>query len=80
MAELIFPLDYTAIVSFRDEVAYPVMYALRGQRISIPGDVSIISFDNLGHLRICTPDVSCRNHCGIELRIIILRNSNNMEH
>ena len=47
LAALLDPIDYTAIVSFRDEVAYPVMYALRGQRISIPGDVSIISFDNL---------------------------------
>jgi LacI family transcriptional regulator len=47
LGKLIFPKDYTAIVSFRDEVAYPVMNALREQGFSIPGDVSIISFDNL---------------------------------
>ncbi|MDO4973557.1 MAG: LacI family DNA-binding transcriptional regulator [Eubacteriales bacterium] len=47
LGKLILPKDYTAIVSFRDEVAYPVMHALREQGFSIPGDVSIISFDNL---------------------------------
>ena len=47
LAALLDPIDYTAIVSFRDEVGYPVMDALRGQGLSIPGDVSIISFDNL---------------------------------
>ena len=47
LASLILPLDYTAIVSFRDEVAYPVMEALRAHGLSIPEDVSIISFDNL---------------------------------
>ena len=47
LASLILPLDYTAIVSFRDEVAYPVMNALRAHGLSIPEDVSIISFDNL---------------------------------
>lgn len=47
IAELIFPLDYTAIISFRDEVAYPVMYVLRDHGLVIPEDVSIISFDNL---------------------------------
>ncbi len=47
LSSLIFPCDYTAIVSFRDEVAYPVMHALREHHLSIPEDVSIISFDNL---------------------------------
>ena len=47
LASLILPLDYTAVVSFRDEVAYPVMEALRAHGLSIPEDVSIISFDNL---------------------------------
>ena len=43
----LFPLDYTAIVSFRDEIAYPVMHVLRENGIRIPEDISIISFDNL---------------------------------
>ena len=47
LADLIFPASYTAIVSFRDEVAYPVMNALRAHGLSIPNDVSLISFDNL---------------------------------
>ena len=47
LAELIFPASYTAIVSFRDEVAYPVINALRAHGLSIPKDVSLISFDNL---------------------------------
>ena len=47
LASFILPRDYTAIVSFRDEVAYPVMNALRDHGLSIPQDVSIISFDNL---------------------------------
>ena len=47
LADLIFPAGYTAIVSFRDEVAYPVMNALRDRGLSIPHDVSLISFDNL---------------------------------
>ena len=45
--KLLKPLDYTAIVSFRDEVSYPVMNDLREHGISIPKDVSIISFDSL---------------------------------
>ena len=50
--QLVFPLDYTAIVSFRDEISYPVMQILRERGVSIPDDVSIISFDNL---RACDP-------------------------
>lgn len=47
IADLLFPLDYTAIVSFRDELAYPAVNALRTKGIAVPGDVSVISFDNL---------------------------------
>ena len=47
LAELLYPMDYTAIVSFRDEVSYPLMNAIRGKGISIPQDISLISFDNL---------------------------------
>ena len=47
LADLILPVTYTAIVSFRDEVAYPVMNALRDRGLSIPNDISLISFDNL---------------------------------
>ncbi len=47
IGELLFPMDYTAIVSFRDEVSYPVMLALQEKSIRIPEDVSIVSFDHL---------------------------------
>ncbi len=47
IAPLLDPMDYTAIVSFRDEVSYAVMTALYEKGISIPGDISIIIFDNL---------------------------------
>ena len=47
IADLLFPIDYTAIVSFRDELAYPAVNALRSQGLSVPGNISVISFDNL---------------------------------
>lgn len=47
IADLLYPLDYTAIVSFRDELAYPAVNALRLNGVSVPEDVSVISFDNL---------------------------------
>ena len=47
LSNLIFPGDYTAIVCFRDEVAYPVMRALQEHGQRIPEDISVISFDNL---------------------------------
>ena len=47
MERLLYPRDYTAIVCFRDEVAYPVVNALKDRGLSIPGDVSVISFDHL---------------------------------
>lgn len=47
LSNLIFPGDYTAVVCFRDEVAYPVMRALHEHGRRIPEDVSVISFDNL---------------------------------
>ena len=47
IADLLYPLDYTAMVSFRDELAYPAVNALRDRGISVPGDISVISFDNL---------------------------------
>ena len=47
VGDLLFPMDYTAIISFRDEVSYPVMLALEEQHIAIPRDISIVSFDHL---------------------------------
>ena len=47
MERLLRPLDYTAVVSFRDEISYAVLNSLGSLRLSVPGDVSIISFDCL---------------------------------
>ena len=47
MRKLLLPLDYTGIVSFRDEISYMAMKELRALRVSIPEDVSIVSFDHL---------------------------------
>ena len=44
---LLYPRDYTAIVCFRDEVAYPVLTALVARGVNVPGDISVISFDHL---------------------------------
>ena len=47
MRKLLLPLDYTGIVSFRDEISYMAMKELRALRVSIPEDVSLVSFDHL---------------------------------
>lgn len=44
---LLQPVDYTAIVSFRDEVAYLVLKDLQQRGYRIPEDLSLISFDHL---------------------------------
>lgn len=45
--ELLEPVDYTGIVSFRDEVSYLVLKDLQQRGWKIPEDVSLISFDHL---------------------------------
>ena len=47
MRSLLLPLDYTGIISFRDEISYMAMKDLRSLRVSIPEDVSLVSFDHL---------------------------------
>ena len=47
VSRLLEPRDYTAVVCFRDEIAYPVLEALAEQGRAVPGDVSVISFDHL---------------------------------
>ena len=44
---LLFPVDYTAIVCFRDELAFAVMTTLAEHGCAVPRDVSVISFDHL---------------------------------
>lgn len=45
--ELLQPVDYTAIVSFRDEISYLALKDLQQRGCRIPEDVSLISFDHL---------------------------------
>ena len=46
-APLLEPRDYTAVVAFSDEIAYHALNALRESGASVPGDVSLISFDHI---------------------------------
>ncbi|MDO4864972.1 MAG: LacI family DNA-binding transcriptional regulator [Clostridia bacterium] len=47
IGKLLYPLDYTAIVCFRDEIAYPTVSALMEHGYTVPRDISVISFDHL---------------------------------
>lgn len=47
LAELLYPRDYTAIVSFCDEQGYHILQALQNEGIRVPEDVSLISFDHI---------------------------------
>ena len=39
--------DYTAVVAFSDMIALEVISLLQEQQISVPGDISVVGFDNL---------------------------------
>jgi len=43
----LFPVDYTAVISFRDEIALYALQAYAQRKIRVPEDVSVISFDHL---------------------------------
>ncbi len=45
--ELLFPVDYTAVFSFNDQMAYYVVNCLTENGIRIPTDVSVLGFDNI---------------------------------
>lgn len=45
--ELLFPVEYTGIFAFNDQIAYYVLNCLRENGIRIPEDVSVIGFDNI---------------------------------
>lgn len=44
---LLLPMDYTAIFSFSDELAYHILNELGKMGVSVPGDVSVISIDHI---------------------------------
>ena len=39
--------DYTAVVAFSDMIALEVISLLQEQQISVPGDISVVGFDNI---------------------------------
>lgn len=45
--EHLFPVDYTAVISFRDEISLYALQAFAERKIRVPEDVSIVSFDHL---------------------------------
>ncbi len=45
--QIMMPLDYTAVFSFSDELAYHALNALNLLKVSIPEEVSLISFDHI---------------------------------
>lgn len=47
ITELLTPIDYTAIFSFNDHMAYPVISCLQSLNFRIPKDISIIGFDHI---------------------------------
>lgn len=47
IGKLLYPLDYTGIVCFRDEIAYSAIQALTDRGYVVPRDFSVISFDHL---------------------------------
>ncbi len=47
LAKELQPIDYTAVVTFSDEVGYHVLNAFQALGVHVPQDVSIISFDHI---------------------------------
>ncbi|MBQ6427917.1 MAG: substrate-binding domain-containing protein, partial [Oscillospiraceae bacterium] len=45
--DVLFPVHYTAIISFRDEIAFFALRALEERKVRVPEDVSLVSFDHL---------------------------------
>jgi LacI family transcriptional regulator len=52
------PIDYTAIISFNDEMGYYAMNALFREGIGVPDDVSIVGFDHVRHVVRYLPTLS----------------------
>lgn len=50
--------DFTAIFAFNDLLAFGAMRALQGRGISVPGDVSVLGFDNIDEANYSLPSLS----------------------
>ena len=51
-----------ALVCYNDEIALYVMEALKSMNLSVPKDISIISFDNSAYAAICHPKLTTLEH------------------
>ncbi|MGV3616916.1 MAG: LacI family DNA-binding transcriptional regulator [Fimbriimonas sp.] len=49
----------TAIVAWNDEMARDTVEALRRRGLSVPGDVSLIAFDDTPPIQTCDPPLTC---------------------
>ena len=49
---------YTAIISINDITAFGVIQALTQNSISVPGDVSVIGFDNIMYSKMISPPLT----------------------
>ncbi|MEG2207174.1 MAG: GntR family transcriptional regulator [Clostridia bacterium] len=54
--------DTDAVVCYNDDVALRLMEQLSAQGISVPDDLSLISFDNSAFSGICSPKLSTLSH------------------
>jgi DNA-binding LacI/PurR family transcriptional regulator len=67
---------FTAIVAANDQIALGAMEALWEAGIQIPGDVSVVGFDNMPESKFFRPPLTTVNHdfdllSGISLRLVI---------
>lgn len=66
--QLLFPINYTAVFSFNDEMAYYAINCLHNEGIRIPEDLSIAGFDhirkNTAYLQPLS-SISCQENCDI---------------
>lgn len=51
-----------AVVCYNDEIALELMEVLREKHISVPKDISIISFDNSAYASVCHPKLTSLAH------------------
>jgi GntR family transcriptional regulator of arabinose operon len=51
-----------AVVCYNDEIALELMEVLGEQGLSVPGDISIVSFDNSAYAAVCHPKLTTLAH------------------
>lgn len=51
-----------AVVCYNDEIALALMEVLAEQQLSVPGDVSLVSFDNSAYSAVCHPKLTTLAH------------------